>query len=60
VNREIRPHFCVAKALAVLIDNAFKFSTGGTVVRVESSFCNGELTLSIADRGQGMDAAQID
>ena len=47
------------KLVDELIDNAFKFSTAGTVVRVESSFSNGELTLSIADRGQGMDAAQV-
>ena len=47
------------KLVDELIDNAFKFSTAGTVVRVESSFSNGELTLSIADRGQGMDASQV-
>ena len=47
------------KLVDELIDNAFKFSTAGTVVRVESSISSGELTLSIADRGQGMDASQV-
>jgi signal transduction histidine kinase len=47
------------KLVDELIDNAFKFSVAGTTVRVESSFNDGEYTLSIADRGQGMDAAQV-
>jgi signal transduction histidine kinase len=47
------------KLVDELIDNAFKFSSAGTAVRVVSSFGSGEYTLSIADRGQGMDAAQV-
>lgn len=47
------------KLVDELIDNAFKFSTAGTTVRVESSLSKEEYTLSIADRGQGMEAAQI-
>ena len=47
------------KLVDELIDNAFKFSTAGTTVRVQSSLSKDEYTLSITDRGQGMEAAQI-
>lgn len=47
------------KLVAELIDNAFKFSVAGTAVRVESSLSDGEYTLSVADRGHGMDAGQV-
>jgi signal transduction histidine kinase len=47
------------KLLDELLDNAFKFSRSGTAVRVESLSGSGEFTLSITDRGQGMNAEQI-
>jgi len=47
------------KLVDELIDNAFKFSTAGTTVRVKSWLSKDEYTLSITDCGQGMDAAQI-
>jgi signal transduction histidine kinase len=47
------------KLVDELLDNAFKFSEAGTIVRVESGLATGEFTLSIIDQGRGMTADQI-
>ncbi|HYV31847.1 MAG TPA: response regulator [Candidatus Binatia bacterium] len=47
------------KLVDELVDNAFKFSTAGTTVRVASSSSKDHYTLSVSDRGRGMDGDQI-
>lgn len=47
------------KVLDELLDNAFKFSTAGTPVRVECSADDRWLTVTISDEGIGMTPAQI-
>jgi signal transduction histidine kinase len=49
----------LAKIVEELVDNAFKFSTPGTPVRVESMLDNNMFILSVTDQGQGMTAEQI-
>jgi signal transduction histidine kinase len=47
------------KLVDELIDNAFKFSTAGTPVRVSAALNGAKFVLSVSDRGRGMDARQI-
>ncbi len=47
------------KIVSELVDNAFKFSTRGQAVSVNSSLENGLYTLSIEDRGRGMKPDQL-
>ncbi|BCL37651.1 response regulator [Nostoc sp. MS1] len=49
----------VAKIVEELLDNAFKFSSKGSIVQIKSQIINGELTLSFIDHGRGITAAQI-
>lgn len=43
-----------------IIDNGFKFSDVGTMVKVISSFENGIFRFSVSDAGRGMSSEQID
>jgi signal transduction histidine kinase len=47
------------KLVDEVIDNAFKFSVAGTTVRVVGSSNEENYSMSISDRGCGMDAEQI-
>jgi signal transduction histidine kinase len=47
------------KIVEELLDNAFKYSTPGTPVRVMGTPVEQTFILSISDRGRGMSAAQI-
>ncbi len=49
----------LAKIVEELVDNAFKFSTPGTPVHVESTLDNNMFILSVTDRGQGMTLEQL-
>ena len=49
----------MTKLVDEVIDNAFKFSVAGTAVQVEGSVQDGTFTLSVADRGHGMNPEQI-
>ncbi|MBL7997476.1 MAG: response regulator [Candidatus Kapabacteria bacterium] len=47
------------KIFEELLDNAFKFSTAGTKVNVDIMLDSNDLTITIADSGRGMNAAQV-
>lgn len=47
------------KAISAVINNAFKFSTPGSAVRLTSSVKDGYFHLFIIDKGRGMTAEQI-
>lgn len=47
------------KIVEELVDNAFKFSSPGTPVRVATVFSNSTLTLYVIDHGRGMTPDQI-
>lgn len=47
------------KILEEIIDNAFKFSTPGTSIRLSSQSANDTYHLYVVDRGRGMTEAQI-
>lgn len=47
------------KAVAELLDNAFKFSRAGDSVSLASCVEEGRITISISDHGRGMTAEQI-
>lgn len=47
------------KIIEELIDNAFKFSTINTPVRISSSYEENTFNLDVIDRGRGMTASQI-
>ena len=47
------------KAVEELIDNAFKFSTAGTPVKIVSGPRDDRFVLSVTDQGRGMTAGQI-
>lgn len=47
------------KILEELLDNAFKFSSTGTFIRVDSRIRENTYILSVSDRGQGMTPEQI-
>ncbi|NWG15774.1 MAG: response regulator [Chloroflexi bacterium] len=59
-NAEVRIYTqSLEKITGELLDNAFKFSTPGSTVRVETSKQNGYFVLQISDSGRGMTAEQI-
>ncbi|MDZ7640531.1 MAG: ATP-binding protein [Desulfurivibrio sp.] len=47
------------QALVNLIDNAIKYSPAGRLVRIEVASADGELTVAVADQGQGIPAADL-
>ena len=47
------------KIVTELLENAFKFSEPGTLVRLHGAACEGEYVFSIADTGRGMTADQV-
>jgi signal transduction histidine kinase len=49
----------LAKIVEELVDNAFKFSTAGTPVRIVSILDKNMFILYFTDQGQGMTTAQI-
>ncbi|MDJ0689027.1 MAG: response regulator [Xenococcaceae cyanobacterium MO_188.B32] len=49
----------IKKITEEIIDNAFKFSQAGTLVKVETRHDNNTFHLVITDRGRGMTTAQI-
>ena len=51
-------HF--SKIIAELLENAFKFSEPGTLVRLTSRVEGEQCLISISDRGRGMSAEQIE
>ena len=71
VNREADLHLELSEAIVLIselrfkkiveeiVDNAFKFSTAGTPVRLFSSFASKTFNLSVIDSGRGMTEAQI-
>jgi two-component system, sensor histidine kinase and response regulator len=53
------PEERLSKIIEELVDNAFKFSRPGTLVKVSSQFDSSTFTLYITDHGRGMTADQI-
>jgi CheY-like chemotaxis protein/anti-sigma regulatory factor (Ser/Thr protein kinase) len=49
----------IAKIVEELVDNAFKFSSKGSLVQVKSQVINSQLNLSFIDHGRGLTPAQI-
>ena len=50
----------LSHALANLLHNAAKFSHDGTPIEVTADAADGSVLLSVADRGQGIPAAELD
>lgn len=49
----------LAKIVEELLDNAFKFSSPGSVVQVVTSLASEQLHLSISDQGQGLSPQEL-
>ncbi|MCM1983818.1 hybrid sensor histidine kinase/response regulator [Lyngbya confervoides] len=47
------------KIIEEVLDNAFKFSSPGSIVQVKSSVDSGDLKILISDQGQGLSGTQV-
>lgn len=50
----------IGQVLDNLLSNAIKHSPAGSVIKISTQLSNGELHISIADEGQGIDPNQLD
>ena len=53
------PELEMAKVIEELTDNAFKFSSAGTIVSVKANVSDGKFRISIADQGYGISAEDL-
>lgn len=50
----------IARAIANLVDNAFKYGLAGKEISLSGSIANGQVVISVADRGEGIPSERHD